>query len=496
MRPHAFLRAAIPSTWILVLAPSPGRLEEPSIRDEWHLLSIEGQPAGYIHVSARPLPEGGTKTVLEEKLVLGRAGTKVEIRTRTAVEEDSAGKFAAFESEQELSRSVARAYGRVDAGEVAIEQSAGGGASKSFRIPLDPEAVGPQRADREMRRALGKPGDSSEATLFFPEVLKFGKQKAVLGPTETVEVRGAKKALRRVTVTQDILPGVAVEQWFDDAFELQRSTMSAFGLRFVTYRATAEEVLRERFSSPPEIFLSTSAPARGKSPSGASEALYRLAAKGERFPAGPDSHLFRGTGQELVREDGPKARVVRVKRIPPPRGVPYPLPARPELAEHLRPNAYIQSDDPEIARVAKEVAGGEKDAWEAARKLERWVRDNVREKNLATAFASAREVLRAKEGDCTEHAVLLAALLRAAGLPSRVVGGLVYQGRAFVGHMWTEVHLGSWIPLDATLGPGPPDADRLAFVASTLHAQTAADFFIGLVPLIGSLEIEVLDASP
>ena len=69
-----------------------------------------------------------------------------------------------------------------------------------------------------------------------------------------------------------------------------------------------------------------------------------------------------------------------------------------------------------------------------------------------------------REGDCTEHAVLLAALARACGIPARVAIGLVYvdQAGGFGYHMWTEMYLsGHWIPLDATLGQGGIGAAHL-----------------------------------
>lgn len=479
--------------WLL-LARSIQPAEIPP-RDEWHLLFLQEKPAGYLHHSGRPLADGGYLTLMTQKLVLARGTQRVEIRMETSTEENASGKLVSFHCESELSRMVTKISGRVQGDEILVEQSAGGAAPIHSRIAVDPAAMGPQRAEDEMRRHLSKPGDAFEATLFFPELLKFGKQKAVLGDLERVEFRGDTRRLRRVTMTQDILPGVTIEQWVDENFELQKSTAALMGLKLVTYRSSAEEILRERFSSPPELFFAAAAPARGKSPTGAAEALYRLSAKGERFPLDADSELFKRPGQELVRAEGPQVRVVRVKRVRPPDRVPYPFEVPPELREYLKSTAYLQSDDPDIARTAKEIVQGERDAWQAARKLERWVSDNLRKKNMATTFASAREVLQAREGDCTEHAVLLAALLRAAGLPSRVVGGLVYWGRCFLGHMWTEVHLGSWIPLDATRAPDPVDADRLAFVSSSLEGPNAADLLIALVPVIGNLEIDVLEAS-
>ena len=80
-----------------------------------------------------------------------------------------------------------------------------------------------------------------------------------------------------------------------------------------------------------------------------------------------------------------------------------------------------------------------------------------------------REVARSLEGDCTEHAVLLAALCRARKIPARVAFGLVYYPpqKGFAYHMWNEVWIADrWIPLDATLGHGrhrrrPHQARRL-----------------------------------
>ena len=82
---------------------------------------------------------------------------------------------------------------------------------------------------------------------------------------------------------------------------------------------------------------------------------------------------------------------------------------------------------------------------ERAEAMRAFVFDYIEEKNLSTAFASASEVARTRIGDCSEHGVLLAAMLRADGIPARVAHGLVFvpgfgkkkQG-AFGWHMWTQ----------------------------------------------------------
>jgi len=70
-------------------------------------------------------------------------------------------------------------------------------------------------------------------------------------------------------------------------------------------------------------------------------------------------------------------------------------------------------------------------------------------------FDRASVILETGRGDCTEFAVLLAAIARSFGYPARVVVGIViaeFGGslQAF-GHAWTELHLDTgWQLVDAT----------------------------------------------
>ena len=105
-----------------------------------------------------------------------------------------------------------------------------------------------------------------------------------------------------------------------------------------------------------------------------------------------------------------------------------PRPIRP-TEDDLRPNSFIQSDDPLIVADAKKAAGDETDPWRVAVALERYVNREVTKKDFTQAFATAAEVAKSREGDCTEHAVFLAALARARGIPARVAIGLVYMRR-------------------------------------------------------------------
>ncbi len=74
--------------------------------------------------------------------------------------------------------------------------------------------------------------------------------------------------------------------------------------------------------------------------------------------------------------------------------------------------------------------------------------------NLVGERKSSDWVLQNKRGVCVEHANLLAALLRASGIPTRYVVGYAYStvDNKLIGHTWVEVlnSRNEWIPFDPT----------------------------------------------
>jgi transglutaminase-like putative cysteine protease len=170
--------------------------------------------------------------------------------------------------------------------------------------------------------------------------------------------------------------------------------------------------------------------------------------------------------------------------------------AHPAIDEDRQPNNLVQSDDPQIVALAKQAAGGKTDPWEVAQALERFVYDYIKVKNYSQAFSTAVEVAANREGACTQHAVLLAALARARGIPARVVVGLVYtEARpGFAFHMWNEVWIGDrWIPLDGTRGAGGIGAAYLKLADSSLNGQAAYTCFLPVTEVIGQAKIEILE---
>ena len=180
----------------------------------------------------------------------------------------------------------------------------------------------------------------------------------------------------------------------------------------------------------------------------------------------------------------------------------YVLPyAGEEYAAQTEPNVWMETGDPLVVQMTKEALDGETDALRAAGRIEAYVRDAIGQKNLSLGFATAAEAAAQKTGDCTEHAVLAAAMARAAGMPSRVVGGLAYVENlmglegGFGYHMWAEVYVGQWLPVDAALGGH--DATHLALVRSDLNAS--GDLFevsAAISQVFGGVRVRVLETEP
>lgn len=175
-----------------------------------------------------------------------------------------------------------------------------------------------------------------------------------------------------------------------------------------------------------------------------------------------------------------------------------------DSAAFLQASTYIDHDHPRIGELAQQALVGVADGPAArAEALRVFVSGHLDSKHLETALATAGEAALSRSGDCTEHSVLLAALLRANGIPSRVASGVVYlerflgQDHIFGYHMWTQARIdGRWIDLDATL-PGPFDATHIAFALTALNDDQEALIELGrLAPLIGRLEVRVLETGP
>jgi transglutaminase-like putative cysteine protease len=134
----------------------------------------------------------------------------------------------------------------------------------------------------------------------------------------------------------------------------------------------------------------------------------------------------------------------------------------------------------------KEIVSAEEPDVVKAKKLVAWVKKSI-QKRPVLSVPNALETLHNRVGDCNEHAVLLAALARAAGIPAQVEAGLVYQRGRFYYHAWNVLYLGTWITADSVMGQLPADVTHIRFVRGTEEQ-------IDLLRIIGKLRLEIVES--
>jgi hypothetical protein len=171
----------------------------------------------------------------------------------------------------------------------------------------------------------------------------------------------------------------------------------------------------------------------------------------------------------------------------------------PEFSKFLKSSSFCQADDPEIQAVAKKIVGQERNSWRASKKIAEWVEKEMTP-TYDVGFATAKEIIKNREGDCSEHTVLTVALCRAVGIPARAAVGIMYGRGLFAYHMWTEVYVGRWISLDSKWlsvdkksGEYYTDATHLKFGRSLLDENIFKEMAQAISEIIGQLKLEIID---
>ncbi|MCW1403779.1 transglutaminase-like domain-containing protein [Novosphingobium sp. MW5] len=167
-------------------------------------------------------------------------------------------------------------------------------------------------------------------------------------------------------------------------------------------------------------------------------------------------------------------------------------PGLPDDAESLaawrRPSAWIESDAPEFAAVAAPIAARKVPERTKMRLLGAAARRRLSEVQFFGHY-SAREAWRRRSGDCTEDANVYAALARSAGIPARVVNGLVFMRERYFGsenafqpHSWVVAFVdGKWESFDISVGAFDATHIALSFGDGEPGAILAANRKAGML---------------
>jgi len=462
--------------------------------DRWHIIQLDDKRIGYVRVTTRRLTKNRTtivRTNTEHSLQLKRYGQKLKIRTLMETDETEQGDLISFSLEmRNPPAQTTRTVGRVDGKWLKVKATVAG-RSDPNSVPWEPNIKSTDYQDRLLRETPLKPGQTRKLKAFVPELNQVITVHLAADNYRHVKLLDGKfRKLLLVRITRSSTPDMPVRVYLDEHGEPLKTETGFLGKTMVTYAVT-EKVAMEKIAAGGDLDIAVNSLVhvgpirRGHN---ARKVVYRVNTPG-RDPA----KYFVADKRQQIKQIDTETIELTVGRVEVPR---RPVASKADR-EYLAAARFIQSDDARVIQHANRAARGQLDHSKMAVAMEQYVNKKLSKKNFSTALASAAEVAKSLEGDCTEHAILLAAMLRAKKIPSRIAVGLVYvEGReAFGGHMWTEALLGDeWIPLDATLGRGGIGAAHLKMAHSSFSDEGPAPVtaFLPLISVLGNLQIEIV----
>jgi hypothetical protein len=336
-----------------------------------------------------------------------------------------------------------------------------------------------------------KPGQRRSVQMLEPTSNQLVVTELYAAEEEEVKLRdGARRLLRIEATTKLDDQEVREHMWVDTAGVVWKTNTE--GLDLELYRTTKEAALAASSAIGLDLLWNKSVRIDQAipRPQETKRIRYRVQVEGDTI-----SRLFVTGATQQLRTIAPHIAELTVWAIRPGRrDGNADAPNDPPSAADQAPNSLVQSDDPRIASAAAVATAGMTDAWQIAVALERFTNEHITHKNYTRAFDTAADVMESRTGDCTEHAVLLAALLRSRAIPARVAIGLVYTDRAFQYHMWDEAYIeGRWIPLDAMAARGGIGAAYLKLAQGNLSGASAFTCILPVAQAVGRLKVEVLE---
>ncbi len=457
---------------------------------EYLAVFMEGKKVGYA-LETREAAGGKVTSTEQVSITLTRAGFPVSVKMTETSIETADGKALGFESVQDMGIMVMRTVGVINKlGMVEVTANSMGTDQKStFEWPVGAVMAEGARLFK-LRKGL-KEGSSYAFKLFSPALGGAIDTEIRIGPKRKVDLLG------RVVVLTEVVSGagqIVTTSYVNDDLRVLKSSVPMMGMSIEMVACTKEFALGD--NDVLEIVDKMFLPSPVALDVGAAESISYLL-----VPKIPGDRLVIPSGDnQEVREVANGGLIVTVKPAQPPEGARFPYKGGDKIVlEAMKPTRFVQSDRKEIIELARRAVGRTKDAAEAARRIEKFVAEYIENRGLSVGYASAAEVAAGREGDCTEFAVLTAAMCRAVGIPAQVAMGFAYvkdfaglQNR-FGGHAWVRAYIGrengKWMGLDAAFRSAGRRGYGPGHIGLVFGSGDPKDFF-GLVGTLGRFRID------
>jgi len=455
---------------------------------------------------SRIVDSGKVTTTEQVTLTIARLGTPMKVYTKEACIESADGKPLGFEAVQQISSMPMEITGRIDEQGI-VHTTINAFGSRRQKTTAWPQGAVMTEGTKLLAVKKGlKEGLEYAAKVFVPSMQTVMDVTVKIGAKSEVDLLGRAVSLTEVENVMKMPSGLemTVTEYVDDEHRTHKVRMNMAGIDVVMIDCTKQFALSEDepFEMVSRMFIKSPEPIENIVQ--VSSVTYYISPLDTEIADQEQIKpiLIPSTDNQTVKHQKDGKIIVTVKPVAEPKGASFPYKGNDKkILEALKPAEFVQSDNEKIIELARKAVGDTKDAAEAARKIEAFVADYIESKNLSVGYASAAEVARSKKGDCSEFAVLTAALCRAVGIPAQVVMGIAYVGNfpgyhnSFGGHAWVQAYLGGrWIGLDASFKHSKSGGFGAGHIALAVGNGDPQDFF-GLVTVIGRFRIDRLKVS-
>lgn len=470
--------------------------------ERWYGVFMQGAKVGHSVVRTRVVEERGqqlVETTTSSTIETQKGRETVRLHVTATSWETSAGELRRFSRSIDAGAGIQQASGRVEGGRLVIEDAVGG--NRTLRLPAD--CLGFHAWEKLVAASPPAEGETRKFQALDDTFLTIAAQELVGRGRQVTSTPNGERKLRGIQHRVAMPDGTwrSTQLWTDERGTCVKLRDDAMDIEFHAMpREAALSEPTEKLNLLYDTLVRVDPPLAD---AGRTQWVrYRIAVdRGnaeQMFAPGPAQAVRRiddRTIELVVRKVTPETRLSEEVG-----GATFPSESGKPDTTCIEPNHYLAADDPRLAAMARGVAANERDPWRVAIALEKHVHDTIDQFDYSQAFLTAAEVADGRKGDCSEYAVLLAALLRARGIPSRVAVGLVYlENDAAMGyHMWAEAWINDrWVGLDATRPQGGVAADHIKVVTTNLEHGLTDPALAAFGRVLGAKpRIAVVDSRP
>ncbi|NVL90510.1 MAG: transglutaminase domain-containing protein [Desulfobacterales bacterium] len=443
--------------------PRPSAVKKISEKETWMNIFQQNQKIGYAHRHFAPRDNGYS---LSESayMRINTMGMVQDIHIRTKGNLHSDFTLASFDFDLRSSLFHFKTRGRLEGTTLTIFIG-----EQKVEIPIDSDLY---LTAGILDAAWASGLELNQARTFFvfdPATMGQQPVRVTLVGTEVLEIMGRQQKTKKVSL--DFM-GVSQTAWIGEG----GSVVAEEGFLGITIKRVSKSEALSGLDVTASRDLTEVVSVPSNVPIGRADELTRLRLKitgiNDRVFLSGGRQMFENGILTILKEDLLSLSGFSVS----------------EQKRFLKPTPFIQSNHPHIKNTVSEVVSPGDSPVTKVQKLVAWVYENI-EKRPVLSVPNALETLERRMGDCNEHAVLLAALARAAGIPAQVEAGLVYMKGRFYYHAWNVLCLGRWVTADALMGQMPADVTHIRFVRGEPRQQ------IDLMGVIGKVKLEILMTS-